>query len=118
MAEFDVIHLISLTSLTSLAPQTLFSSHHRHPQSQKDGLILRRDARLAYGLDRKAAPVLRSDGSSRRTRQCLAEGWAILDTRSVGYLRILTRPSPGVEGTFHVVDPHTVWYEDLTGSGT
>ncbi|KAL1664525.1 hypothetical protein GGF50DRAFT_88623 [Schizophyllum commune] len=23
----------------------------------------------------------------------------------------------GVEGTFHVVDPHTVWYEDLTGSG-
>ncbi|KAL1726015.1 hypothetical protein EV714DRAFT_276937 [Schizophyllum commune] len=22
----------------------------------------------------------------------------------------------GVEGTFHVVDPHTVWYEDLTGS--
>lgn len=23
----------------------------------------------------------------------------------------------GVEGTFHVADPHTVWYEDLSGSG-
>ena len=23
----------------------------------------------------------------------------------------------GVEGTFHVIDNHKVWYEDLTGSG-
>jgi len=23
----------------------------------------------------------------------------------------------GFEGTFHVVDEHRVWYEDLTGSG-
>ena len=23
----------------------------------------------------------------------------------------------GVEGTFHIVDDKTVWYEDLTGSG-
>lgn len=26
--------------------------------------------------------------------------------------------SKGVEGTFHIVDEHTVWYEDLTGSGS
>ncbi len=25
--------------------------------------------------------------------------------------------SKGLEGTFHVVDDRTVWYEDLTGSG-
>ncbi|KAK0458263.1 uncharacterized protein EV420DRAFT_1544603 [Desarmillaria tabescens] len=25
--------------------------------------------------------------------------------------------SKGVEGTFHVIDSHTVWYEDLSGSG-
>ncbi|KAG7440355.1 uncharacterized protein BT62DRAFT_957155 [Guyanagaster necrorhizus] len=25
--------------------------------------------------------------------------------------------SKGVEGTFHIIDSHTVWYEDLSGSG-
>ena len=24
----------------------------------------------------------------------------------------------GGHGTFHIIDEHTVWYEDLTGSGT
>ncbi|KAK0186847.1 hypothetical protein F5146DRAFT_1004909 [Armillaria mellea] len=25
--------------------------------------------------------------------------------------------SKGVEGTFHIIDSHTIWYEDLSGSG-
>jgi hypothetical protein len=30
-----------------------------------------------------------------------------------GHINLSTK---GVEGTFHLEDPHRVWYEDLTGS--
>lgn len=118
------LYLASLTSLTSLRP-------HRRTSPLATTVIQQPSATWALFTTKcrtglwpgSQSSICFSSRQRRRTDMSMSRR-RVSDPRHAflrppcSRLRILTRHSAGVEGTFHVVDPHTVWYEDLTGSGT